>query len=154
MHQAYDVTVIQSSPNETFERAVGVLSGKPVYTVYLEVGTPKSWPLQYCVPKPANNGAPPDTQVINLGTLETVESPYLVRLEMPPPAVQPRQNYALVHGYLTVNGQFRNLSVIGGGDAPRGDLLVYLAKWVFRPAMRDNVPVEVEAILAVPPSHI
>jgi hypothetical protein len=59
----------------------------------------------------------------------------------------------LVHGFLTVEGRFRDLSLVNQPPQAAPVLLATLSKWSFRPATRDNVPVEVEALLAIPPAR-
>ena len=43
----FDVVVVQSSGAEAFPEASAALSGRPIYTVYLQVGAPKEWIMQY-----------------------------------------------------------------------------------------------------------
>src|SRR5207248_11550049 len=46
----FDVVIMQSGPRADLPDLGGMLTGNPVYTVYLRVGDQKEWLLEYCVP--------------------------------------------------------------------------------------------------------
>ena len=151
----FDVVVVQSSGAEAFPEATAALSGRPIYTVYLQVGAPKEWILQYCVP---NKAAPIQTgNFVSLGNPAPVGAPYPMVTIRPPEDWQHGSEYLLVHGFLDEAGRLRNMTVLSNHQPTSpttGAILEYLAYWEFRPALVDGQPVKVEVILAVPPDQV
>ena len=151
----FDVVVMQSAADPAFAESAGVLSGQPVFTVYLQVGAPKAWVLQYCIPK---ESAPPPKIVggaVNIGNPSPVKAPFPLVTLLPPATMLPRAGYIIVHGSVDAQGQFTDLTVIRAPNAKMKDLIVSeLAKWHFRPAVRDGTPVTVEILLAIPPQDV
>src|SRR5207244_2170300 len=47
---SFDVVIKQSATRDDLPDVGGLLTGTPVYTVYLHVGDHKEWLLEYCVP--------------------------------------------------------------------------------------------------------
>jgi hypothetical protein len=152
VNAAFDVVVMQSSADPSFAESAGVLSGQPVYTVYLQVGAPKAWVLQYCIPK---ESAPPPRIVggaVNIGSPSPLKAPFPLVTLLPPVTMLPRVGYIIVHGSVDTQGQLKDLTVIRAPNANMKALIVSeLAKWHFRPAVRDGAPVVVEILLAIPP---
>jgi len=151
----FDVVVVQSSASETFPERTDALSGRPIYTVYLQVGAPKEWILQYCVPNMA--GPIQSGNVVKLGNPEPVGAPYPTVTVRPPEDWRHGADYLLVHGFLDESGRFREMKILQSSQpmSPTTDaLLQYLAYWEFRPALQDGRPVKVEVILAVPPDRM
>jgi glucokinase len=125
----------------------GILSGRPVYTVYLKVGTPKNWILQYCVP-----GESMATQtaagVVSLSNPSPVRAPYPRITEIPKPDKLPVDKNVTFHGFLETDGQLRDLRLVGTDPAGVGpEILTLLSTWLFRPATRDSRPIRVEVVL-------
>jgi hypothetical protein len=151
----FDVVVVQSSSSQTFPAGSAALSGRPIYTVYLQVGASKEWILQFCVP---NMAGPIQTgSLVKLGNPESVGAPYPMVTVRPPEDWQHGSDYLLVHGFLDESGHFREMTLLPSQEptAPTTDaLLGYLAYWEFRPALQDGHPVKVEIILAVPPDRL
>jgi hypothetical protein len=146
----FDIVVVQNSSSEAFPESTGVLSGRPIYTVFLQVGAPKDWILQYCIPKstdlPMQNGP-----VVRLGNPAPVKAPYPLVTMRPPLVVRQGGSYLLIHGYVDEAGRFKDLNVVRGAAEPATKIvLTCLAHWEFRPATRDGVPVRVEILLAIP----
>jgi hypothetical protein len=151
----FDVVVVQSSASETFPERADALSGRPIYTVYLQVGAPKEWILQYCVPNMA--GPMQSGSIVTLGNPESVGAPYPTVTVRPPEDWSHGTDYLLVHGFLDESGRFREMKILQSSQpaSPTSDaLLQYLAYWEFRPALQDGRPVKVEVILAVPPDRM
>lgn len=151
----FDVVVVQSSASEAFLEGADALSGRPIYTVYLQVGASKEWILQYCVPNMA--GPMQSGNVVKLGNPETVGAPYPTVTVRPPEDWSHGDDYLLVHGFLDESGRFREMKILQSSQpkSPTTDaLLQYLAYWEFRPALQDGHPVRVEVILAVPPDRM
>ncbi|MBI2681440.1 MAG: hypothetical protein HYX25_10615 [Candidatus Solibacter usitatus] len=152
----FDVVVVQSSPSEAFPQNAASLSGRPVYTVYLQVGSAKEWILQYCVPN-GMSGPIQAGNIVKLGNPTPLAAPYPVTTLRPPGDWRKGNGYLLVHGFLDTAGHFRDLSVVPDPDSSSNQgeaLLEYLAQWEFRPALQDGRPVLVEVMLAVPPGQV
>jgi len=151
----FDIVVVQSSTSETFSEGAEALSGRPIYTVYLQVGAPREWILQYCVP---NMAGPVQTGgLVKLGNPEPVRAPYPMVTVRPPQDWRHGGDYLLVHGFLDESGRFRDMTILASRapTEPAIDaLLQYLGYWEFRPAVLDGRPVKVEVILAVPPDQL
>jgi hypothetical protein len=57
----------------------------------------------------------------------------------------------MVHGYITPQGRFRDLKVLGASASSEAEMvLAVLDQWEFRAASRDGQPLEVEILLAIP----
>jgi hypothetical protein len=82
---------------------------------------------------------------------QPVTPPYPMATRVREIELQPRASYTLIHGFVTVAGKFRSLTLLGTGDRQLTNLLQVLEKWEFRPAMNANTPAEVEVLLAIPP---
>jgi hypothetical protein len=151
----FDVVVVQTSTSDAFSEGAQALSGRPIYTVYLEVGAPKEWILQYCVP---NMAGPVQTgNLVSLGNPDPMSAPYPTVTVRPPEDWQHGSDYLLVHGFLDETGHLREMTILPGQN-PRAvtteALLEYLPYWEFRPAVIGGRPVKVEVILAIPPDRV
>ena len=145
----FDVVVVQPGPIEGFPESSGALSGRPVYSVFLKVGAPREWILQYCVPA-EDQSAVVSGGVIRLANPSPVTAPYPRVTYLPP--LRPRPGaYLMIHGFLDAGGRFQRLEVLRAADREEGAaVLPVLDRWEFRPAMREGRPVEVEILLAIP----
>jgi hypothetical protein len=149
----FDMVVVQSSPLDIPEGR-GLLKGQPVYTVYLKLGTPKEWILQYCVPE-STDGVRNSGRVVQLGNPAPVKSPFPRNTVTPPLAVLAKGSRTVVHGILDSHGQFRELKAVRQEDeAFVTRIIPFLEQWEFRPATRDGMPVGVEMLLVIPPLEI
>lgn len=148
----FDVVVVQTSNTEAFSAGADALSGRPIYTVYLQVGAPKEWIMEYCLPNmtgPAQTGS-----IVSLGNPEPITAPYPTVTVRPPEDWRHGSDYLLVHGFLDESGRLRDMKIVASENPqqPLTDaVLQYLPYWEFRPAVVDGHPVKVEVILAVPP---
>ena len=148
----FDVVVVQTSNTEAFSAGADALSGRPIYTVYLQVGAPKEWIMEYCLPNmtgPAQTGS-----IVSLGNPEPITAPYPTVTVRPPEDWRHGSDYLLVHGFLDESGRLRDMKILASENPqqPLTDaVLQYLPYWEFRPAVVDGHPVKVEVILAVPP---
>jgi hypothetical protein len=146
----FDVVVVQSSMPANAS-GVGVLTGSPVYTVYLPVGRQKPWIMQYCVPKETAIKSRQGI-AIQLGNPAPVKAPY-PRITVVPPL--PGRERIMLHGFVTDLGHFRDLRIVSGmAVAEEYMILALLKHWVFRPATRDGVPVTVEVVLVMPTDQV
>jgi hypothetical protein len=148
----FDVVVEGGSPAPGDRQSRGILSGRPIYTVYLPVGTGKHWLLQYCVPSQSvvtrvSPGA------VSLGTTAPVRAPYPRTTVVPPAELLPATHALLIHGYIGTGGVFEELQAVHTEQtAAVLPLVNYLNEWTFRPAVQSGTPVRVEILLVVPPA--
>lgn len=139
----YNVVVMGLS--SSYPEAAGILSGKPVYTVYVHAGGRKEWILQYCLPK----NAEPAARV--RGSAMPVEAPYPFLMYHPILTLANDPDYVMVHGFISAAGKFEHLTAVGEIDPASGAKLVAaLDQWQFRPASRDGEPSAVEILLIIP----
>jgi hypothetical protein len=142
--------VVQSSPLDQFPETKGMLSGRPIYTVYISMGTAKDWAMYFCVPgeRPSSDQ---NTRAVQLTPVTPIKPPYPYRMVRPEITVPSYQRYIFVHGFVGDNGEFRNLTVAQPIKAETGQaLLSSLSGWTLRAATRDGVPVTVEFVLSIP----
>jgi len=146
----FDV-VVQSSSPEGFSASAGVLSGKPVYSVYLRVGAKRDWILQYCIPAEDEEKPRAGGMVITLSAPKKLAAPFPLVTYRPPPR-RSSTRYLTLHGYITSDGRFQDLHVFGVHDPWQAAAALFaLQKWEFRPATADGKPARVEVLLAIPP---
>jgi hypothetical protein len=144
----FDV-VVQSTGLEGFAESAGVLSGKPIYSVFLSVGAPKDWILQYCLPY-GEEQAEVSGSVVRLGSPSPLAAPY-PRLTFRPPLSHGPGTHLMLHGYISVSGRFQELRMLGTGDPKAAaGVVAVLEEWRFRPATQDGKAVRVEVLLAIP----
>jgi len=151
----FDIVVVQSTAVGTFPDGAEVLSGRPIYTVYLQVGASKEWILQYCIPNSV--GSIQTGSLVQLGNPTPVRAPYPMVTLRPPEDWRHGADYLLVHGFLDESGRFRDMKILPSRHPTlptTGALLQYLAHWEFRPAVQDGHPVKIEVLLAVPPDRM
>ena len=150
--------ILVSNSLSTLPEAVGVLSGNPVYTVYVEVpDSPRKWILQFCVPQ-AEDSMEFTGEIVQVLSRKGLNPPYAVRreplkLDILPTLERLAELPQRVVAYATVDaeGNLHNVRIIRGAD-PNTDSLVLasLRNWEFLPAFRDGQPVEVEALFGIP----
>jgi hypothetical protein len=145
----FDAVVVQSSSGDPFPESKELLTGRPIYTVYVALGTPKDWALYFCVP--GEKEPPSPGNVVKIGTATPLQAPYPTTLVRPDVAVPAFYKQVLVHGYVNASGKVENLKVVRP-IKPETDqaLLSSLARWEFRPATRDGVNIGVEFVLSIP----
>ncbi len=146
----FDAVVVQSSPVDQYPESRGLLSGRPIYSVYVSMGTARDWTLFFCVPgeKPQSGNGP----VVVLGPMGApVKAPYPTKLLKPAIKLPSYQKYVLVHGLVNKDGKFEGLRMVRP-IRPETDqaLLAALASWEFRAATRDGVAIAVEFLLSIP----
>ena len=142
--------VVQSSSLDQFPEGKGLLTGKPIYTVYVSLGTAKDWAMYFCVPneKPKPEGA---GFVLQLGPAPPVQAPFPTRIIRPDVAIPAYYRYVLVHGFITEGGRFQDMRIVRS-IAPETDrsLISSLVDWEFRAATKDGVKITVEFLLSIP----
>jgi len=143
--------VVHSASAGALPDTTGILSGKPVYTVYVRVGYERDWILQYCRPASAERHFRTRGNVVSLGNPAPVKAPYPLVTVMPPVAQEPRREPILVHGFLDTAGKLKALKIIREQtDQLRKQILPSLEQWEFRPGTRDGMPVLLEILLVIP----
>jgi hypothetical protein len=148
---AQDFVVTQSE--SAIPGSSGLLGCRPVYTIYVPVGTARDWILQYCKPAIPRAAGEREVRVVALGRVEAVTAPYAHLIVRPVARLKPGERYAFVHGYVSAAGRLEKLSEAGGSRLEDAAGVVgALAAWEFRPAMKDGVATEVEVLLCIPKS--
>jgi hypothetical protein len=146
----FDAMVVQSAPLDQFPEGKTLLTGRPIYSVYIALGTPKDWAMYFCIP---NEKPKTDTSgyVVQLGTSTPVQAPYPTRMLRPDVTIPSYYKYVLVHGLINEGGHFENLRVVRtiNPEADR-DVLASLGDWQFRAATKDGVKIAVEFLLSIP----
>ncbi len=145
----FDAVVVQSTSSDPFPDSKELLTGRPIYTVYVTLGTAKDWALYFCVP--GEKETQTQGNVVKIGTATPVQAPYPTTVVRPDVSVPAFYRQVLVHGYVTAAGRVENLKVVRP-IKPETDqaLLASLARWEFRPASRDGVNIGVEFVLSIP----
>jgi hypothetical protein len=144
----YEVAIVQSSG--VVPGSSGLLKGKPVYSVYIPVGTGKEWILQYCLPvddaQPAAR-----SQVVQLGNITPITAPYAFSIIGPAIQFRAGARYAFIHGFVNASGRFEHLTEASDQEIENiAAVLESLGQWEFRPATKDGVPAMVEILLCIP----
>ena len=144
----YEVAVVQSSG--VIPGSAGLLKGKPVYSVYIPVGGPKEWILQYCLPADDAHRAEP-SQVVTLGNAAPVKAPYAYLIFGPVVQLRFGARFGFIHGFVNASGRFEQLQEASDPVIENLDkVLESLRAWEFRPATKDGVPAVVEVLLCIP----
>ena len=149
----YGIILVSNNRSEIPE-ANGVLTGTPVYTVYIEVPeSPRKWVLQYCVPEEKRQSRE-SAGVIRIKRVERVDPPHVLasqplRVNLPPNNAAPPS--VVVYAKVDEEGNLADSRVIRGAD-PETDQLVLanLRSWDFHPAFQHGEPVSVEAVFGIP----
>ncbi len=150
----YGIILVSNTRSEIPE-ANGVLTGTPVYTVYIDVpDAPRKWVLQYCLPSKPQTAQVVQAGVIRIRSVVRVDPPHALqtqplRLELPAGATPPPR--VVVYAKVTEEGNLEDFRVIRGAD-PETDQMVLanLQSWDFHPAFQRGEPVSVEAVFGVP----
>jgi hypothetical protein len=153
---SFDVVVTQSSTLDQFPEGKGLLTGRPIYSVYVPVDSSKDWTLFFCVPGEKAASSKPGTEVVDLSeTTPPIRAPYPTRIVRPSITVPAFYKYILVHGYVSQTGRVERLRIVRP-VTPAIDqaILASLAGWEFRSATRDGVQIAVEFLLSIPISGL
>lgn len=140
----FGYVVVGSLLEEQYPEMVGIWGGRMAYTVYLHVGLPKTWLLQYALP--------PEVEAASAG--------HAVRPDAPWPYVMVRPHLAsgdwnadvvMVHGFVNTAGHFEKLAVVFPPDFTQSSFVVdTLEQWEFRPATQNGQAATVEVLLIIP----
>lgn len=143
MNGDFSSVVIGSSIAERYPETMQLWAGRLAYTVYLHMGVPKNWILQYAVTREA-------TRVGGDAAQPNAPWPYL--MERPNLAAEDFSSDALmVHATINAAGRFESMSVLFPADfAQARFVLSALEQWRFRPARQNGKNVPVEVLLIIP----
>ena len=140
----FGAVVVGSSLAEEYPETVGVWSGRLVYTVYLHVGLPKSWILQYGLPHSAEASA--------AGRVVRPEAPWpylMERFQLAPGDSD--ADAVMIHGFVNAGGRFENLAIVFPTEFAQAKFVLNaLAQWQFRPAVLNGKIAAVEVLLIIP----
>ena len=127
---SFGMVIVGPSLSEKYPETVGIWSGRLAYTVYLHVGLPKNWILQYSVPR--------TVEVATSGVVTRPEAPWPYDIVRPNLKEEDFNSDAImVHGFVNVQGHFEKLAVVFPPECPQSTfLLASLQEWNFRPANR------------------
>ncbi|MEQ1946825.1 MAG: hypothetical protein ABL995_06540 [Bryobacteraceae bacterium] len=151
----FDAVVVQTSPLDQYPETRGLLTGRPIYSVYVNVGTQRDWTLYYCIP----NERPPqdNSNVVNLGGPQPapVKAPYPYKMLRPQVKLPTWAKYVLVHGFVNAQGKLEGMKVVRSvlPDIDKA-VLTSLTEWEFRAAARSDAPILVEVLLSIPAAGI
>jgi hypothetical protein len=140
----FGVVVVGSSMAEEYPEAVGLWGSRMAYTVYLHVGLPKNWILQYCLPA--------DAVAANNGTVARLDAPWPYVVERPDLAPGDLNGDAIIiHGFVNASGRFEKMNIVAPtGFAQAKFVLGALAQWQFRAATQNGLMTAVEILLIIP----
>ncbi len=150
----FDVVVVNPNAGEMLPESAGVLSGQPVYTVYLTVpGSPREWILQFAVPHAREPVEQRTTTSVRIGAAAPVRPPFPLRkpnLQLGPEAAG-ATGRVVIFGNINVKGTLEELRVIRSVRSEIDQAVITcLKQFQFRPAVRDGAPVLVEALFGIP----
>ena len=148
---SFDLVIVESSYNATIPDAERLLTGHPIQTVFLTLGTDQDWILQYCLPGDGS-GTGQEGMVVTLRGVPKIEPPFIQQALVPARNVFEAPLPALFHGVIGSNGRFARLRpIVDAAHQAMPELLPYLEQWRFRPVQVDGTPAEVEILLLIPP---
>jgi len=147
---SFDVVIMQSAARDDLPDLAGMLTGSPVYTVYLSVGDQKEWLMEYCVPARENKQASP--YQINVDDEGSVTPPYPISTIIPD-SIRSQQTAKpiVLRGLLTAAGNLQVAKTSDTGSSFMYQLMALVRQWQFRPALRNNKAIDVEVLLVIPP---
>ncbi|MEZ5365970.1 MAG: energy transducer TonB [Bryobacterales bacterium] len=148
--------ILISNDASTIPEAADVLTGNPIYTVYLQVpGFEKKWVLQVCVPagETSETVEPGVIRVLSRKTLDPPYAEHKAPLALSLDGMDPRYLPPRIVVYATVSpeGELGNMRIVSGlNEQTDNQIMANLQEWEFNPAFRDGEPVAVEALFGIP----
>ena len=138
----YGAVVVGGSLSDMFPETDGIMTDRLTYTVYLQVGLPRAWIMQYSLPESSEHG---------INTIRP-EAPY--PYEIFRPKISPGEittDAILVHGLVNRSGHFEQLDIVYPHRyAKAKSFLANMERWQFRPATQQGIPTTVEVLLIIP----
>ncbi len=139
----FGVVVIGSSVADQYPETASMWSGRMASTVYLRVGQPKSWIMQYSLPSLIEASTPAG------GRLEAPWPFEIVRPNIDP--ADDDSDAIILHGFVNQEGRFEKLQVVFPPQMTQaGMLLNMLNEWQFRPARLNSAATAVEVLIVIP----
>jgi hypothetical protein len=140
----FGVVVVGSSLTERYPEIATVWGSRLIYTVYLHVGTRKSWILQYSMPRSAD--------AVAAGSNVRPDAPWPYDISRPNLAPDDSNSDAImVHGFVNLAGTFEKLAIVFPTDfAQTKFVLNALQQWKFRAARQGGQLAAVEILLIIP----
>jgi hypothetical protein len=139
----HPAVVLGAAPTERYPESAGILTGKIIYTVYLQVGLSKNWIMQYCL-----SGETERARKVK-GSIGALDAPWPFTIVRPVPD-RLKGDYTLVRGIVDEKGRFEQLALVIPDEGAKKELLELLGQWEFRPASSDGRPSTVEILLIIP----
>ena len=140
----FGVVVVGNSAADDYPQTARFWSDRIVYTVFLHVGLPQTWILQYSVPR--------NVDATDSGNNKHVLAPwpyYILRPNLDPDEVH--ADAMIVHGFISASGRFESLQIAFPNVVDRAQtLLKQMAQWQFKPATENGKPTRVEILLIIP----
>jgi hypothetical protein len=147
----FDVIVVEGALPDPLAGLAKRLSGRPVYTAYLNVGADREWLLHFCAAE-KKTASPVQSMVVTLEDPPPLKPPYVLRAELPAPEEWKSSQYQVFHGFINGQGRMERISAVRASRNP-ASLLKLLPYWEFRAAVRGGAPVEIEVLLVIPPER-
>jgi hypothetical protein len=140
----FTMVSVGNSMEELYPETEGIWNGRLAYTVYLHVGLPKSWILQYSLPR--------SEEAAGTGAAGRLDAPWPTDILVPnlPPGSS-NSDALVVHGLLDAEGHFQQLAVVFPPDWEHAQYVTEtLQHWAFRPAMQNGKAAQIEVLLMIP----
>ena len=136
--------IVNDALEQQFPELEGAWTGRIAYTAYLHVGLPKSWILQYSLPRNAEAAAG--------GTVSRLEAPWPYNIVRPNLAAgNVDADAVMIRGFVNESGRFQDLSIVFPQPFSSAQfVLAALQQWQFRPAQQNGQAVRVEVMLIIP----
>ena len=140
----FGAVVVGASLVEQYPEMARVWGSRLAYTVYLHVGTARSWVLQYSIPRTDEAAA--------AGNIAHLDAPWPYSIVRPNLTADPVDvNTIMIHGYVNQSGRFEALRIVFPAQFPLAQfVLASLQQWQFRPAARNGQIARVEVLLIIP----
>ena len=122
------MVITQSLMRDDLPDLAGMLSGSPVYTVYLSVGDLKDWLLEYCLPARENRQVSP--YQIDVEDAGSVTPPYPIATVIPDSIrAQQTAKPIVLRGLLTAAGNVQVASLPDTGNSLMYQLVSLVSQW-------------------------
>jgi hypothetical protein len=136
--------IVNDALEQQFPELEGAWTGRIAYTAYLHVGLPKSWIMQYSLPR--------NTEAAAGGTASRLEAPWpynIVRPNLAPGSID--GDALMIRGFIDESGRFQGLNVVFPQPFANAQfVLAALQQWQFRPAQHNGQAAKVEVLLIIP----
>ena len=132
----------------------GALDCGKIYSVFLPMPR-KNWSLQYCVKLTQQMPSESRSTVIHLDKpLLPPDADLTHRFDFKriPVAAEKSHRAIVLKGVIAVDGSVQQLVVYQGVTAELDEAArLAFSRWLFRPAMKDGKPIEVQVLVGIPP---